>query len=203
MVPPTLLDSVQTSLIPGKLSLCIQNPTRVLAVPKLRHRLLWELCGAQGLCGVSKCRLCCQTPSPTSLLGISVGKHISPQANLPSCLSGECDDPWKRNNMMREIKKKKLWRRVWGRLVKDPRDGWRELLLLGRWGPGSQMGENLGICLPQRVQTTVPLLPKSQWAWMVALQTLRDHRYHLRLLYLVKVSVIVDREIKTFHSQKN
>lgn len=145
MVPPTLLDSVQTSLIPGKLSLCIQIPTRVLAVQKLRHRLLWELCGAQGLCGVTKCRVCCWTPFSAPLLGILVEKHISPQENLPSSLCGVYDDPQNRKNVMREIKEMKLWRRIWGRPVKDPRDGCRELLLLGEWGPGSQMGKNPGI----------------------------------------------------------
>lgn len=184
MVPPTLLDNVQTSLIPGKLSWCIQIPTRVFAVQKLRHRLLWELWGAQGLCGVGvQMHGLLSSSIPCSSSGDFSWKTHLPSgkfAFLPvwrvwwSTEKKECD---------KRDKKMKSCRRVWGWLVKDPRDSYRELLLLGEWGPESQMGETSGICLPQGLQTTVPLLPQSQWAWMVVLQTLRDHRYHFRLLY--------------------
>lgn len=71
--PPTFLDSVQTSLIPGKLCLCIHIPARVLEAQKLGIDYSWNGVEPKDLCMATKCS-CSRTPSLASLLGILVGK---------------------------------------------------------------------------------------------------------------------------------
>jgi hypothetical protein len=42
---------------------------------------------------------------------------------------------------------------------------------------------------------------KARRAWTDVIQTLREHKYHHRLLYPAKLSITIDGESKVFHDK--